>query len=128
MIEKGLHTFLTGTAAISALVSARVYPVWLPQSPTLPCLTYQRISGSRVRSLTGPSSLAHPRIQIDCWAATYDGAKTLAEAVRVALDGYSGLMGTVEVFGVIVHGDRDLYDPEVKISRVSMDITIWHIE
>jgi hypothetical protein len=128
MIESELRTYLLAQSGIAALIGTRVYPMKLPQSPTLPAITYQRVSGSRVQSLTGPSGMAHPRIQVDCWAASYDGAKALAAEVQDDLDGYRGTMGTTRVGGVIVYGDRDWYEPDVDIYRVTIDITIWHDE
>lgn len=126
MIESELRTHLLTESTITSLVGARIYPVLLPQAPTFPAMTYQRVSGSRVQSLTGPSGMAHPRFQIDCWAQTYDGAKELAAAVMTELDGYRGTMGDTRVGGVIVYGDRDIYEPDVEIFRVTIDITIWH--
>lgn len=128
MIETGLYEFLRDAATVNAIVSGRVYPVYLPQSPIYPAITFQRISGPRVRSLTGPSNLAHPRIQVDCWAATYNAAKELADAVRIAIDGYSGAMGDHTVYGAIVETDRDFYEPEALVARITLDIILWHDE
>ena len=128
MIESALYSILTADSTVSGLISTRVYPIKLPQSPTFPAVTYQRVSTPRVRSTTGPSGLAHPSIQIDCWAETYTGVKSLAEAAREAVDGYSGTVGGVAIAGIIVASENDFFEPEVEIYRVTMDITIWHEE
>lgn len=128
MIEEDLAAFLLAGAAVAALVENRLYPLTIEQKAELPALTYQRISGPRVRSLKGPSKLAHPRFQIDCWGSTYGSAKTVAQAVRQRLDGYRGLMGSTSVGEVILESDTDDFEPDTGLYRVSMDFIIWHKE
>lgn len=117
MIEADLRTYLIAHADIFPLVGSRVYPMLLPQNPTLPAITYQRVSGPKVQSLKGINALSHPRIQFDCWAATYTAVKGLAEKLISALNDYSG---------VIFYGDRDMYEQDVEVYRVSIDIAIWY--
>ncbi len=81
-----------------------------------------------MRSLDGPSGLAHPRIQIDVWADTYAAVKAAATQVRLALDGYAGTVDGVVIKAVILNGDGDRYEDHPKRHRVSMDFTIWHQE
>lgn len=130
MSELAVYTILKDTAAVSALVAGRVYPVQAPQNPTYPLVTYQRISAVRVRSVDGPSGLAQPRIQVDAYATTYAGAKALAAAIRGALDGYRGTAGGVRVGGVSLLSDIDFFEEDVdpKLYRVSMDYLVTHDE
>ncbi len=128
IIEEALRTYVIGVTAVSALIGSRFYPLRIPENPTYPAVTYQRISGPRIRSHTGPSNLAYPRFQLDCYGATYLSAKASATALRVALDGYKGLMGTVAVGSVLLMDDRDDYDPATRIWRVSLDFIIGHQE
>lgn len=127
-IEEGLYDYLSTNVGVSAIVGTRVYPGTLPQNWTKPAISYQRVSGVRFRNLAGPAGRATPRIQIDCWAESYSGARTLAEAVRSAMDGYAGLMGTTTVGSVVLESDIDFYEPDTDIYRVSMDFWISHIE
>ena len=127
-IEEGLYSYLSTNVGVSALVSTRIYPGTLPQNWTAPAISFQRISGVRLRRLSGPVGRATPRIQIDCWADSYSGAKALAEAVRSAMDGYAGLMGTTTVGSVVLETDIDFYEPDTNVYRVSMDYWISHLE
>lgn len=128
MIETDLQAYLIANTAVKALVVSRVYPLVLPQDSEIPALTYQRISGPRVRSLKGPSNLAHPRIMIKCYGRTYLSAKTVAAAVRVALDGYRGTMGSTVVGDVILDGEDEDLEQDTGLYWVSMDFIIWHKE
>lgn len=72
---------------LGSLVSSRVYPLVLPQKPTLPAITYQQISAVRVRNLpVGRAGKVRLRIQIDCWAETYAAVHALADSVKALLD------------------------------------------
>jgi hypothetical protein len=52
----------------------------------------------------------------------------VAEALRAALDGYSGSMGEETSYAVFIEDERDTYDPETGLMRVIVDYTIWHKE
>jgi len=116
-------------------VGTRVYPMKLPQGCTLPAITFQRISGERAHCLGGPSGRARPRFQVDCWAdgkfgaEGYDTVKDLADKVRKCLDGFSGDIDTEsDVGGIILEGERDIWENEGNLFRVTMDFKIPHFE
>jgi hypothetical protein len=134
-IEKGLITYLEGQASITAIIgngdspeTIRAYPMILPQDWTAPAITFQRISANRWRHLAGPAGRNAVRVQIDCYAATYNGAKTLAEAVRGVLDGYTGTMGTFTVGAVSLENDLDGYNADTDIYRIVQDFIFSHVE
>lgn len=130
-IEEAIQAHLLATPNVAALVGVRVYPVKMPQRPTYPAVVYNRISGPREHSQDGSSGLAHPRFQLDCFAATYAGAKDLASKVRLALDGFRGSMGGVsgvDVNAVFIEDDRDDYDDDIHVYWVSLDAVVWHNE
>lgn len=140
-IEAALYAHLTANAGVAALVGSRVYPMGsVPQGAAFPRITYQRISSVHEHHQGGVAGLAHPRLQVDCWAqgaSGYAAVKALAEAVRMALDGRRGAMGAgdaaVDVRSVILEGQSDGWEPPtdssaVGVHRVRMDFIIWHAE
>ncbi len=134
-IEQGLITYLLTDTDLMALVgngdsplTARIYPLLLPQDYTGPAMTYQRISGPRLHNLAGPAGRAMPRIQFDIYASTYSAAKNVADKLRAALDGHTGTMGTVKVGATTLDNDIDGYQSDVETYRISMDFIISHIE
>ena len=106
-IETGIYAHLYADATVLALVSTRIYPLAVPQTGSFPAITYQRISGSHVRSHSGPSGLSVARYQLTCWASTYAGAKALAEAVREAMDAVSGTWNSIAVGASFLDSDGD---------------------
>ena len=122
MLEESIFSHLSTVAAITTYVgassSARIYPVYLPQDPTLPAMSYQRISSQPHVSMGGFCNLDNPRIQIDCWATSYSAVKELSEAVRDA-------MMSALAFRALEISDQDLFEPELEIYRVSLDFSCW---
>lgn len=130
-IEAVITKHLTENAGVAALIAGRVYPKQLPQGPTYPAIVYHRISGPRVHSHDGASGLAYPRFQFDCFAKTHVQAKALCDAVRLAIDGFKGLMGGaggVDVQAVFCEDDTDDYDDELKVHVQQLDAVFWHAE
>lgn len=103
--------------------SARVYPMILPQGSVLPAVTYQVIDKPRIdtASLSGHNARVRARVQVDCWAGTYAQVKSLADATRNALL-------TASAFTALNLDDRDLYEDDTHIYRVSADFSVWYLE
>jgi len=76
-----IYTALSDGAALSALVSTRIYPVMAPQDVTLPYVTYQRVGGTREMDFSGVSNLELPQFQVSGWADSYLGAQNLIEPI-----------------------------------------------
>lgn len=127
VIEKAIKAILEADGTVSA-ITVRIYPNFIPQSPTFPLIVYQRISGFRDQTLSGPSGKAHPRFQIEAWASTYTATKSLANAIREALDGETFVSGTVTIGSCLIQSERDAYEPDVKCHRTIMDFNLWHTE
>ena len=127
MIESALHYILVNDTTVKA-ITTRCYPVTIPQSPTYPLILYTKISGDRDHALRGASGHAHPRFQIEAWAETYTGAKTLADAIRNALDDYSGTAAGTVIHSCLIESERDTYESEIEIYRIMQDYMIWHEE
>lgn len=117
-IEESFYTFL-------APIGSEIYPLVLPEQRTLPACTY-RLNNSRPQySVDGPSSYA-VIMQLDCWAETYAGVKTLQSSVRSLVDGYTGVMGNHYVHGVEIENEIDDFERDTGLYRVTMLIQLFH--
>lgn len=88
---------LQATTAVTDLVSTRIYPASRRQSAALPAIVYQRISTTIQNASVGESGTAWARVQVDCMAETFAGARALAAAVKGALSGWTDTDGTPAV-------------------------------
>lgn len=133
-IEQGLKEHLAAATAVTDIVSTRIYPNVRPQESALPALVYTRLPGTRETQMSGPAPMVKVRIQVDCWHNSYAGVKTLADAVRTALNGVGiaspNLLGTQSVQLVELESDQDIPEIEGDKSdyRVSQDWIITYLE
>ncbi|HEG43246.1 MAG TPA: DUF3168 domain-containing protein [Phycisphaerales bacterium] len=106
-IEKAIYSLLSGDPTLSALVGTRIDPMIVPQGTAMPAVTYMQIPSWRDNTLDGPSGLVRSRWQINCWALTTAEARTVSNAVRQAIAGYSG-SGTGVVIQAIMAPDLEI--------------------
>lgn len=126
-----LVSYLNGQAAISVLVASRIYPLNLPQNPTLPALSYAQISAVRTYDLIRDLRKSRTHMQIDCWASTAKAAHELATAVRHALSGFYGSMAGTQVHLIRIDNERDWFEDPAGVTglfRVTQDHIISHLE
>jgi hypothetical protein len=100
---------------------------YIPQAPTYPLIVLQRVTGSRVHHLGGPSGAARPRFQIESWAETYDAAKSLANLIRVALDGKEHTQDGI-TFSCLSQAEIDGYEDAVGVHRIIQDYSVRYTE
>lgn len=89
-MEEALLALLTGSAAVTAIAGTRINWGAHPQGAPLPGIVLTVIDDAEGHIYQGPNGLSQGRVQVDCWALTYDQAKLCGRAVRAALDCYSG--------------------------------------
>lgn len=118
MIEDAMYAHLSTSTALTALVSIRIYPVMMPEDPTLPAVTFQRISNNPQWSMSGPCGMDNPTVQVDCWATSYAGAKALGDTLRAA-------MASAASYKSVQVADQDIYEADTEIYRASMDFSCW---
>ena len=105
-VPEGIYSLLGNVSGVTDLLgsgdSLRVYPAMIPQGIALPAARYNRISGPFERSLEGPVTFAEATYQIDVVDDRYADALSAAHAIRIAMDGYSGVPTTGERFWNII--------------------------
>jgi hypothetical protein len=119
VIETELYTALTADTTVNAAVTGRVYPLIMPQNPTFPAITYERISSNKVNGLAGYLGMDNAHIMLNIWATRYDTAKELAEDVHDCMNKVAG-------FRSLLINDMDGYDPDTQLFVVSQDYSCWN--
>lgn len=109
---------LSADPTIVSIAGARAYPNVRPQAAQLPLLVYNVVSQVSENALaeSAQTRLKHSRLQLDAYATTYKQAHELATAAENVLANLSSpdLAGWKD-------GERDLYDDEAQLHRVSCD-------
>src|SRR5690606_1307712 len=119
---------MLASSEVSALVGTRIFPVGGrpdkgPQA-ALPAITYQRVSNWRLTSHEGSLGAAMPLVQLSCWAKTWSEVRTVAAAVRRALDGWIDYSSDPPIHGVTIEGDLDEYDSGAKVYHVPLSVRV----
>jgi len=130
-IEQAIKKELLTDSGITSLIGERLYYVKAPQDVTKPYIVFLKASGPREYSHDGVSKLAHPRFQFSCFATTYYEAKQIAEAIRAAIEAFSGTMGGdggVEVGSCFYINESDIYEEDTRLFHVAVDYLIYHKE
>lgn len=134
-IESALYSYLSNKASITALVSTRIYPEVGPNDAGYPFITYITVTGDQQHDMSGASGLTNVRMQIDAWADIIADRVSVSEALRNALDGFTGNMGTenLNIRSCFLADYSTLRETEPEgrgqpIYRASLDFSIWHVE
>ena len=132
-IHSALYRLLTSNGAVAALVGDRVYPMQAPQDTAYPLIVFSTIVELRAPTLAGASGAVNPKIQVDCWAESNEDADSLSDAVRLALDGYRGTVGSVVIRACALGLRHDgIVEPrdgtENRVFGRNMEFDVWHTE
>jgi hypothetical protein len=133
-IEEALVTRMLATSTITALIgsgtTARLFPLVIPQTATLPAIAYQKISSPKEQAHTGSSHLCRSRLQITCEADNYAAVKALATAVKDCWNSFRGTVSGLRIDGCAIDNEVDsaseLFVAVTPVVRI--DVLIWHYE
>ena len=133
MIESGISQRLLSTPAVTAIMGTRLYPVIIPAGATpasYPCATMRTISSVPQYTNDGPTGFINARIQIETWSADYYTGKSLADAIRVALDGFYGVLpdGTAVLNILRDNGGTDYYEQDSEMHCVQVDYRVMYAQ
>lgn len=117
--ERHIHLRITSSPRVARLVGFNVYSIAVPKDAEFPLIVYKRANVARETALTGPLFRPMVSIQFGCWARDYDGARELADEVRLLLDGYIGTLAnaTIQDMRLISEVD-DFLEPTVQGSQL----------
>ena len=128
VLEAPLFTYLG--PELAALVGDRIYPKRSPEGAGLPYVIYERISAVRTYTFD-PYPLpawVRARMSFTCRAITMLGAIEVGEAVVLALSGFSGMMGSLNIGSARVANEADLYDETSKLYARVVDVFVEYEE
>ncbi|MGR8921869.1 MAG: tail completion protein gp17 [Gammaproteobacteria bacterium] len=83
--ESDIYDDLSGAAAVTALVSTRIYPDVRPQDDALPAIVYLRESTEPINTISGSVIGAEVTLAVICIAETRTAAEAVADAAQTAL-------------------------------------------
>lgn len=83
--ESELYAALSGHAALTALVSTRIYPDAIPEDQPLPAVVYSTEAATPEWCLNDTAAATAYRFRIVAWSTTRTSAKAVGDAIVAAL-------------------------------------------
>lgn len=106
--ESVLGDVLTAAPGVARIIGFRAYPLLAPESAALPFVTWRRQSIQREAGLGGPTGVVTVSMVLECYAATYEQVRELADQCRATLDGFPLRRHTaVGIRNVSLQGEND---------------------
>lgn len=121
---KGIINILENDSAVTTLVSQKIHAYLVPQSTAAPYIRVWVVSNTPIDSKEGASGFDKVRIQVDCVAESYATAQSISDAVRSALDDYTGVANTVDIIGLRLEDENDLFDTESDFFTKALDFMV----
>lgn len=126
--EKALIDKLLTAPAVTAIVGTRLFFGQAPPNPGLPYVVLWRVGAPRVYSLSGPTGLAHARIQFDLWASTAKQARQVGNEIRAVLSGMREQVGDISLQCVLLLNELDAYEDAPELLRITQEYRVWYQE
>jgi hypothetical protein len=134
--EEVVRERLVQTGAVTAIVSARIYQLKIPQNATFPAVRVQEIDEPSMYHLRGENGLTAARVQVDCFVKEdssgdpYGTLRTLANATHDALSAQTfmnvGSPTEREVAACFRQNRRVMYEgDELRLLRMLQDYIVW---
>jgi len=109
-LKTAIYTILNGDSNVTA-ITGTITPGGDPAN-TGASVTYHRISAVRDHTMDGPDDLVTPTIQVNSYGTSDFKAELLSDAVRGALDGFSGTVNGVSISYMAMQDEGDIDDFE----------------
>ena len=81
-IEEAIRAKVIGDTAIAALLGRRYRPELPADADEFPCIVYSKEDDEPRVTMAGRIGLTHAVLSLECWANTYDEAKSLRTRVK----------------------------------------------
>ncbi len=114
-MTEAIYTILMADAGVTALISGRAYPNFVPlrtleADSTYPCVMFEQISGFAVNSYSGRSGYHEGRVQVNCYHTEKKAALTLRRSVIQALERKTpGNYGSVIIINITLLDEDEEY-------------------
>lgn len=122
-IEEALKTYLLTIPELTEKIGQKVFFMSADERTEPPLVVFSKIAGNRHHEL----DFSSPLIQVTYYDTDAERARVGAEIIIQAINGYSGLMGTVYVSQGIYQNDLVL-PPDEGVYGAPVDIRLSHRE
>ena len=105
--EAAIRDVILSNEEMSSLVGTRVYPVIAPATVDTPFVVYRRAAIKREATFTGPMGNPTVSVEFQMMADTYETVRNLADTLRGAIDGWTGMVDDVLIHQTFLQQEYD---------------------
>jgi hypothetical protein len=124
-LEEGLYAYLVSRPAVTALISTRIYPVFLPQNKLRPALVYARVNTQPDPQDLQGDPLMRAIISLVVWGKDeddYGTCKAITTVVRQELlSPTRGTWGEIGLHGVTWLDQKDVFEESLILPGVQAE-------
>lgn len=117
-----IRALLTGDAGVMG-IARKVFPV-ITDSAELPYVVYRRLSLEQSSTKAGMPGADTVRMEVLCYAGSYQCSVELAEAVRAALDYKKGVAGGLQMRSCTLEGGSESFEGDAYLQELVFNIKI----
>lgn len=128
MRDPNFYEHLRLVSQVSSLIDARIYPTRAPQGVLRPFLVWMRQGVERQQLYCGVDRTVLGEYIFSCYGTTQQEANDVADAVRVAMQDFAGMMGEVLVKNAHMRDSFPIGDEDPNIFTVRQLWRIWLVE
>jgi hypothetical protein len=109
---------------LTALSGTAVYPIQLPQTVTLPAVTYFLVDTVRNQTHQGDDKLPTRRVQVNVTSLSYGTTKDVANLIIDGIKDGTPTLGTLYISHARISNERDDFDPLTSRYTRSIDLLL----
>ena len=121
-IHQDLTNYLNSVTGLTDIVGSKIMTPDLEQGTTPPAIAFWRVTNTPLHV----RSIVQPRFQFDCWALDPLTCEQLADALRDALEGFHGSMGSRHVLSIVLNTIGPRQDPDSGHYRAILDARLFY--
>jgi hypothetical protein len=108
--EEVLRWLVLSDPRVARVLGMDFHAILSPGSPDLPFAVFSRQSVDRAGTLaSGPSRSSNVAVEVRVYAAAYEEAREIANAIRERIDCYTGEAYGLDIGGIHLTGESDDY-------------------
>jgi hypothetical protein len=118
VLEDAVVSVINADEALDELIDGRLYHLTMPPGEKQGCIVYQWVSSPELEI----DYYTRPRLQLACWAPTYDDAVELADAARAAFYNTHTTISGVHFRSWVTDTYGEFQDPDTGMFRRIVDV------
>jgi hypothetical protein len=124
MIQEALRTILVADSGVTALTSQISHGI-ANQEDIMPFITFLVFDTSPNETKDTLSQTDVISVSISCFSQNNLNAVSIAEAVRTALDGYTGTENSTTIESSTFEKQRDAWLPQAKAFQITVEFQLF---